>query len=279
MKHYQKSFVAFIDILGFKEIIDSKTCDDIYKLIDDFINKSYEIENINTHSFYLAENVNQTSEKSELVRFDRNYQNLFHFSDTLIWTYPLNFENGTLEYFKILSETISHLRVLQQVLFDSGIIIRGGLTIGDIFITNERFFGPGIVEAYQLEKDAFYPRIKIDDVLLKNISNQYYDKILRQQIEGKENDFYLSIFSLNKNFISILNKDELGDKEVCEILYSRVIENMKKYKGIIINGILNDDPKVKEKYVWMKERYAETLEMADNPKYFDDKFFKKLMLK
>lgn len=53
-----------------------------------------------------------------------------------------------------------------------GHFIRGGMTIGDIFIDDSMVFGPAIVQAHTLETEfAIYPRIVIDPIVFTTFEN------------------------------------------------------------------------------------------------------------
>lgn len=48
-----------------------------------------------------------------------------------------------------------------KLFFDHGILVRGGIVVGDA-VRSYRFFGQGIIDAYDVEsKQALYPRIVV----------------------------------------------------------------------------------------------------------------------
>lgn len=49
-----------------------------------------------------------------------------------------------------------------KLFFDHGILVRGGIVVGDAVRSYDRFFGQGIIDAYDVEsKQALYPRIVV----------------------------------------------------------------------------------------------------------------------
>lgn len=67
----------------------------------------------------------------------------------------------------------------QVQLVYEGILIRGGMTIGQVFVDNVRIFGPAFVEAYELESQfARYPRIVLSPKILKALET---DLLLRNE--------------------------------------------------------------------------------------------------
>jgi hypothetical protein len=78
-------------------------------------------------------------------------------SDSLIVTDPTGpSEDDTF----VLEEMLIQTAILQLQLAASGFFARGALTIGDMHIHDGMVFGPGLVEAYRLERDwAISPRV------------------------------------------------------------------------------------------------------------------------
>ena len=65
-------------------------------------------------------------------------------------------------------------------MIESGILIRGGVTLGPLIHESRVMFGGGMIKAYKLEsKLAIYPRIVIDDRLVeivRQMPEQWYDR-------------------------------------------------------------------------------------------------------
>jgi hypothetical protein len=56
----------------------------------------------------------------------------------------------------------------QGELIGNGVLVRGGVAFGDIEWEQDRVFGPGFIEAYEMEsKFAVYPRIAVSPSLLR----------------------------------------------------------------------------------------------------------------
>jgi hypothetical protein len=89
---------------------------------------------------------------------------LRHFSDLIFRAVVLPVAENDLSGLgdQIVHEGIN-LSFAQMFLLEKGIVVRGGLTIGDVYWENDQAFGPGLVRAYELENDlAQYPRIILD---------------------------------------------------------------------------------------------------------------------
>jgi hypothetical protein len=132
---YTRSIVSYLDILGFQDLVESKTPGELSQILR-----------------ILAESVepSQTFE-AEQIQFTK-------FSDTVIRSIPEE------KYYprNLLFELRSILHA-QIGLIPRGITIRGALTIGDIVQSWGIVYGPAVVRAYQLEnKKGGPPRIVID---------------------------------------------------------------------------------------------------------------------
>src|SRR5690606_36928579 len=84
------------------------------------------------------------------------------FSDTVlsVWFLPKPGEYRP----GVLYQMLTHLHFAQVELLARGILIRGGISMGDVHVDAGKgvWFGPGIVSAYQLELDADFPRVVLD---------------------------------------------------------------------------------------------------------------------
>lgn len=128
---YVRSVVSYLDILGFRNLIDTKTAGEISRILR-----------------ILAESVDPGISKSERIRATK-------FSDTVIRTAPATPDNLVFELRSILHA--------QLALIPEGILIRGAVTIGRVVQSWGRVYGPAVIKAYDLErvKDA-PPRIVVD---------------------------------------------------------------------------------------------------------------------
>ena len=161
---YDERLVAFIDILGFKEIVkqsekDSSRIELIYSVLSYL--KNWEVPKKWNLKFVEIE---EDAQKKGIERFDiRNKTNSTSFSDSIVVSVKV--ENDINE---VASTLIVNLAYIGAILFEQGILFRGGLTIGNI-IHDEHgtVFGQGLIDAYKLESNnSKYPRIILSDKLL-----------------------------------------------------------------------------------------------------------------
>ena len=135
---YCQSIVTFIDILGFKDIVKNRTCDQIDVILDTL-----------NHFASRSSNDNNSLEPTVLS-----------FSDSIVRVRNLESEENIAFPVGHLYYEVNALVHAQMDLVNNGVLIRGGITIGNASVTNDRIFGPAFINAYELEsKFANYPRI------------------------------------------------------------------------------------------------------------------------
>ncbi len=190
---YEKRIVAFVDILGFRTMIeDSKTDIELrWK-----IKKAVEI-----------------IRESARADVDYSVRKVSTFSDSAVISYGVK----TSSLFYILLDIIH----LQLGLGALGIVIRGGIAIGDCYHDGNIIFGPAMNEAYRLEQDvAKWPRVVImADTLRQGLRetidrNPYGKKYDIEEIRGllKEDAYNEEADNHELFFVDFLRQsDELID--------------------------------------------------------------------
>lgn len=151
---YETRIVAFVDILGFKSMVDESVVDHYaYLRIHDAL-----------------EDFRQIKKEKEDALYDKDVK-VTTFSDSLVISYPIDYVGGL---FYILND----LTYLQFILLQQGVFVRGGITIGKLRHVQTEIFGPAMNEAYHLEStQAVYPRIIIsEETINKGIDNTYEKK-------------------------------------------------------------------------------------------------------
>jgi hypothetical protein len=266
-KCYKKSIITYIDIMGFKRIVERQSPEEIYSLVDNFRHLSTS----------LAEN-------------DATKQKYMFFSDTIIRSREsdnwCDIQNGNCVLF---SEILEIIRIIGR-LMKNGILIRGALVIDDLFVNGNTFFGPGIIRAYTSEALAKYPRIVFD----KNII-ELFDRINDDGILYDPYDRYKKMVSnisrdnlvkVKKDVLSVLRKgyDGMYYIDYLKILFDEYEDEAFDFINchfmLIIRGLENskNDVNILEKYLWMK-RYHNNFIDSINKKigiklsYIDDTLY------
>lgn len=173
------AFVAFIDILGFSQMV-SQDCSDPDQKYTNLNKLKNAIGRIND-------------------RYSNAGVNIVQFSDSIV----ISVKYDTSLFFKFVSVCAD----LQSFLLKSNILCRGGITLGRHYHSGNFLFSEGLVEAYHLENQhARYPRIAISADLIELL--MYNGKIeknicLLRDVDGVVFIDYLSYISSTEILILI----------------------------------------------------------------------------
>lgn len=216
---YSDYLVAFLDILGFKGIVDRSVWDsEYYKKILSALRK---IEHVVNHNIE-----KQISENRKV--------NMTQFSDSLVISRP----NHDLALWPMIMD----LDLIQKILAKEGILVRGGLTSGLLYHKGNIAFGPAFIRAYELEsKEAIYPRIIIDPDLLDAPSDEIKAGLIyswKKSNLKEDADGYYFI-----NFLGGYFSDPNDSKELEEMLHMQ----LSQLQGDTVNVV-----KVREKLEWLQ---------------------------
>ena len=156
-RQYTNRLVAFIDILGFSQMVAD--AEQVNRIFDAVVQLDE----------YTAGFLKNAILDQQTRIDDPQYS---FFSDCVVVScadVPHNYELF-----------FNYLATLSYTMIESGILIRGGVTLGPLIHDARVMFGGGMIKAYKLESGlAVYPRIVIDDKLVKIVSQmpeQWYDR-------------------------------------------------------------------------------------------------------
>jgi len=254
---YERRIVAFIDILGFKEIVkqseyDTTRIDLLYSVLDYL--KDWETSEKWDLKFVEIE---EDAQKRGVAYFDiRGKTNSTSFSDSIVVSVKV--DNNVNE---MTSTLIVNLAYIGAILMEKGILFRGGLTIGNI-IHNENgtVFGQGLIDAYLLEtKSAKYPRIILSDKLIKELNypidtkrNRYpYHQYITRFSDGCVGFHQMIYFQVIESWI--------------EMTPEKLASSLESIRKVIVKGLdaSFENPDVYEKYKWLKEQYNDLIILSD----------------
>lgn len=254
---YELRLIAFIDILGFKEIVkQSETEPSKIELIYSILEYLKDWEKTEKWDLKFIE-IEESAQYKGVNNFDlRGKTNTTSFSDSIVVSVKVD-QNVN----EMASTLIVNLAYIGTVLLEKGILFRGGLTIGNIIhIDNGTVFGQGLIDAFMLEtRSAKYPRIVLSDKLLKE---------LNYPLETKGNRY---------PYHQYLDRFDDGCVGFHQLIYYQVIENssemtreiltesLNKVRNVIVSGLDSsfEKPEVFEKYKWLKEQYNKLIILSD----------------
>jgi len=230
-KHeYKEHYVAFLDILGFKEMLDEKTsCEDVYSLLAELKKNSH------TSLFYNGK---------DIPSFD--YVKYYIMSDSIVLYIPTDIEDS------FLALVGTCLKLQMSLLFrEKPILIRGGIAKGNLFVEGHIIFGQGLSNAYKLESDvSVYPRIVFNKYLLqeaKSLNESENKKHWENMMVGIDDDELCFVYYLSFLWIKDLNN--------IPMYWDRVLTYCQKHLDSSYNK------SVRDKHLWLKKHLLRELEL------------------
>lgn len=174
MCQYKKKIVLFMDILGFKEIIEKKNPQEIAQIL---------------------------SSIKQILPLGKDLQTgykMTQFSDSVILSFDIPED-------KNIAGILCVLHSLLIVLVQSyDILLRGGMCIGEIYHEDPFVFGPAVNKAYKMEsEEAKYPRIIVDKEIM-DMFNDWNSKANPKKGESILED-YFAYDEDNKQYLKYLD--------------------------------------------------------------------------
>jgi len=255
--NYEQRIIAFIDILGFKEIIKQTESNPtkielIYSVLD-FL-KTWEVPN--KWDLKLVE-IEEDAQKKGVENFDiRGKTNTTAFSDSIVISVKINDNTN-----EMMSTLVANLAYIGAILLEKGIFFRGGITLGNVIHENNGVvFGQGLIDAYLLEtRSAKYPRLILSNKLIKELNYPLEEKSDRypyhQYIERFE-DGCVGFHQMT--YYQVVQDSTEMTKEL-------LTKNLDDIRKTIIKGLDSsfEHAEIFEKYVWLKEQYSKLIILAD----------------
>ena len=255
----KECFVAFVDILGFSEMIRKDNGTGEYLSI---------IKNaIEASTKRLRE---RKSDINNPYKFWFDEFKVKSFSDCFCFSIPLEFDNGEKDYKQNFVSFYIWLKVFYNELLANGFLCRGGVTQGWHYNDDNIIFSNALIEAYLLEsKKATHPMFLIHPNLIKELqqrdfsNEKYYDFMFSHDNAGKcfLNPFNYSI--VDEIFFGLNSPDGVG-KFISE--RNDLISAFLKIINLKIDELKGEN--AVDKWQWIKEFSLFTLEGKYNDKFY-----------
>ncbi|MBQ9277894.1 MAG: hypothetical protein IJ224_04585 [Lachnospiraceae bacterium] len=252
---YSENFVAFLDILGFKNIINTHNIDEVFSIFSSIINDN-QAELVLHKAVYSPDEIidideSEREEVESIWRYNDSLSsaNIYIMSDSIVVAVPCIYEES-------LAVVIDICDIIQQQLLslDEPVLLRGAIAKGDFYIGDNKdntsiephlkstlVFGKGLVDAYVAQEYyAVYPRVIISDEVKKGYSictkGCYYEL-------PRDKDGYTYINSIEK-FLNteFLSWDKIEASEQYKKLNDKINDNLSRYI----------DAGVRDKYIWIR---------------------------
>lgn len=252
LEYSENIIVAFLDILGFSNLIEKK--DPILTHLMRQLESSKRFtDSLSIESKYREEDC--TDNKREYIEIITK-KRLSVLSDSIVISYPFRDP-------KRMIHIIRDLRNIQLELLTMGILVRGSVTMGELYHKHDIIYGPALLKAVYLEEqEAIHPRIIIDNDFY-NIFINTSDKELRSRMESMFINFPADDFNPAIDFLS---QDAFRD----HFDFNQIEKQDMKYElNIIKRNILSEyhkiktDYSVKRKYDWFIKYFNESIQVND----------------
>lgn len=250
---YQPYIVAFIDILGFRDMVNkSESETNEFKKILDALNKFKSIEKLETwEEANILVDIEECAQKKNLPDFKiSDIVQCNCFSDCI--TIFIEAKTNINERFSTL---VTFLSKISCELLQDGIYTRGAITYGNLYTNKDAsiFFGKAMNKAYTLENTvAVYPRILLSKEMVSVLNypilekrNRYpYHQYIERFNDGTVGFTPLIFFQVMQSAPDIFNETTFQ-------------EALSRARYSIIDALDKniDNPNVYEKYSWLKDRY------------------------
>ncbi|MBN3808511.1 hypothetical protein [Paraburkholderia sp. Ac-20347] len=227
---YREAVITFVDILGFKNLIQKNTYEQVAQKLA---------------------TVRRLSGLNETEDGEGFEPRVIQFSDSIIRIRPLDSAANKEAGYGLMFYEMLDLVHMQGELINHGICVRGGVSLGSVHVDEQILFGPGFVRAYELESIyANYPRIVVDPYLIDQVRKDprltsaehtveqdlsHIRKILRKDSDGIHFVDYLRAFL-----------SEIDEADNIPVFLQR-------HKEIILQnaGGADELSSVAAKYLWM----------------------------
>jgi hypothetical protein len=147
---YEFAIVTFLDILGFRDLVSDADANAVNSKLE------------------AVERFTRPSSPPPSDDAEETYEPLvLQFSDAIVRVRRVRTKWNIEHPIGLLFHELLDLVHAQGDLIGEGVLLRGGISCGSIYASQDRVFGPALVAAYELEsKFALYPRIVVDPTLL-----------------------------------------------------------------------------------------------------------------
>ncbi len=235
---YKTALVAYLDILGFRDLIATRKACEISRILRAFKDATY-----------------RRKLKQRAVGIPKD--EYVNFSDLSLIVKPFE-GDGALPPSAQLFDLLLHIVHAQAwLVIDEGILIRGAITVGNVVKSSGQVFGPGVVCAYELErKVAKYPRIIIDERVF-------------EVLNSLQDPWYSDELTDRRHLRLLMRRDTDGS---CFVDYMRAVQSeladpadysffLDRHDKFIQKGIqlYSQDPGIWPKYKWLNCYHQSTI--------------------
>jgi hypothetical protein len=239
---YEESIVTYFDLLGFRQLVNTLPCSAIADIMKTFASSAQ------------PSSIDSTAWKWGFSTF----------SDLAIRSVPIFSESNAGHSIGLLFQELLELASIQAGLARKGILVRGGVTVGQIHCSDQMVFGPALNRAYDLESTiAHFPRIVIDPTVFKKLEQLRELRSHDLEEEQRYVGYLVKEDSDGVWFVDYLRavSTEFDDQ------YS-YLQFLRDHKTLIENNSehLNTLTSMSQKYTWLAHYHNATVRAFPQPR-------------
>ena len=214
----QTRYIAYLDILGFKDMLGDKEFRDKATLL-----------------------IEALEERIEFDQRKHPYLSYLAISDTIIITA----EKGK------APELCWKVAQVQNALLTIGFCVRGGIAFGELLVyeskSRRNIFGVPLADAYSIELErSIYPRVVIDDDILADFIADFSPD------NRTTTDLFIVRDTDGLSFVNQFGRDLLNFSSNKPKAKDKARRNKELYSKLIANGLKNKNKKARMKRHWLR---------------------------
>ncbi len=210
-------YISFFDVLGYKEKMKELSHDDLLKDL-----------------YYSVINTINTIDDSNKILFrTKNELKVSIFSDNIAVCMEACNAGPV--------ELLSFLEIIKEVqlhFLENGLLLRGGVTKGNLAIDDLIIFGQALIDAVKLEQEEEYPRIVISDIVINDIYKpiEFYTKdkeeldVIERAINDKNDSMIDYLFKFFNNCFSKIDRKYFINRNELELVHINLFHLYNEYK-------------------------------------------------
>ena len=175
----KKHYIAYMDILGYSDYIEKNP-----NKANDFLQVVVEaVDNVKRNVLYTSQ-IGKSGFKADVEIKCKT------FSDNILLCMETSDDSN--EISRIIPFLISVASIQKGLVMAHELLVRGGITMGDLYIDNDLVFGKGLIDAVRLEHQAENPCIIVSQELQNHIEkliavNDDGYKIIKRYVDAIAN--------------------------------------------------------------------------------------------
>jgi hypothetical protein len=231
-ENLRDKYVAFIDVMGFKELVYKGNTDNLESY---FSKITMELDGINN---------------------DKKDIESFLISDSIILIAPDSIYH--------LRQLLTAIRRIQNALLGRKTLVRGAVSFGEIYYNKDEniVVGKGFIKAYLLESEAIFPRVIIDPSIIGKMGGDKTNFL--EQLNASSNYDLGEGLIYTKSDFSQISDDSIFINYANKVIgRDKINENLKKTYDLIKNNLYGEQ-KLYTKYVWLRDYFTECLKLTES---------------